>query len=697
MNLEKLFSPTSIAIVGASEEDGKVGNVIAKNILTFGYAGKVFLVNPKHGTLFGQKCYKSLNEIEEVVDLAVIVIPAKFVTAEIGQNADKIKNYVIISAGFSEIGEEGKTREEELKKIAEEKDLNILGPNCLGFISPVMKLNATFAGGMPQIGNIALLSQSGALAVGMLDIAERENYGFSCVISIGNKMDIDESEVLEYLTTDEKTKVIGMYLEGIKNGQKFMATAAKVGKIKPIVLLKAGKTEKSQKAISSHTGALAGSDEIISAICEKAGIMRAENLEEFFNLINLVSLTEPPKTDLTAAVTNAGGPGVLATDAFKDKNIKLADLSDKTKADLRKFLPVESSVENPIDVLGDAKEDRYKKVLATLGKDVNIGSYLAILTPQDQTPVNKIASKIIQFSAKGGSASGGKNKNQSTIVTSFIGGKRVERAQRKLRENGVPNFKFPHQAVEALDKYYDWNNKKNDAVIENYFPDNERVLKVRTIIQKAKNEGRRALYFSEAKEVMDLYGIKTADIKEIMPNFQGLTLEVKFPVVLKVDSDKVLHKTDKQGLILNIKNQEELDTAINQMQGNFPGERLIVQPMLPKNTELILGIKKDDIFGPVVVYGLGGIYTEVFKMVNFLVPPVTTEKIEREISRSKTGFLFVETRGQKPHNTKELANILLGISQLAQEIAEVKEFDINPLLIYNDGKEAVAVDVKIII
>jgi acetyltransferase len=338
MNLEQLFNPKSIAIVGASEEEGKVGNVIAKNILTLGYSGKVFLVNPKHEQLFGQQCYKSLAEIQEAVDLAVIVIPAKFVADEIKNNADKIKNYVIISAGFSETGEEGKNREAEIKKIADEKGLNILGPNCLGFISPAIKLNATFAGGMPQTGNIAIVSQSGALAVAMLDIAEKENYGFSSVVSIGNKMSLDESEVLEFLSTDEKTKVIGMYLEGIKNGERFVAAAAKVSKIKPIVLLKAGKTEKSQKAISSHTGALAGSDEIISAICEKVGIMRAENLEEFFDLINLISLTDPPKTDLVVALTNAGGPGVLATDAFKGKNIKLADISDKNKAALRKFL-----------------------------------------------------------------------------------------------------------------------------------------------------------------------------------------------------------------------------------------------------------------------------------------------------------------------------------------------------------------------
>lgn len=692
MNLEKLFNPSSIAIVGASEEEGKVGNVIAKNILTLGYQGKIYFINPKHEQLFGQKCYKSLNEIEGTVDLAVIAIPAKFVIAEIGQNADRIKNYAIISAGFSEIGEEGKAREEELKKIAEEKELNILGPNCLGFISPEIMLNATFAGGMPLQGNIALVSQSGALAVGMLDIAEKENYGFSCIISIGNKMDIDESEIMEYLAGDEKTKVIGMYLEGIKNGEKFMKVAAKVSKIKPIVLLKAGKTEKSQKAISSHTGALAGSDEIISAICEKIGIMRASNLEEFFNLINIASLTEAPKTDLAAVITNAGGPGVLATDAFKDKNIKLADIADETKINLRKFLPEESSVENPIDVLGDAKEDRYKKVLATLRRDMSIGSFISILTPQDQTPVNKIASKIIQF----------KNKNQINVVTSFIGGRRVQKAIKKLHQNGIINFEFPDEAVKCLDKYYKWQKQSTKPLNEPFKIDEARQQFVLDIIQKSKWRERNTLYFSEAEEIVKKYGVNCVDFYEISSNNASSMnaippSNVNFPVVLKVDSEKVIHKTDQKGLLLNIGNREELEKGVSEMRSRFPAEKLIVQTMLPGKIEFIVGIKRDDIFGPVVVYGLGGIYTEFFRMTELLLPPISLSEIEENLLGGKFGFMFEETRGQKPYNIKEIANILFGISNLAQEVPEIREFDINPLLVYNDGKGAVAVDIKVII
>jgi acetyltransferase len=377
--LNNLFNPKSIAIVGASEEEGKVGNVVAKNILTLGYKGEVFLVNPKHEKLFGQKCYKSLDEIESQVDLAIIIIPAKFVNEAVMAAAERIKNFVIISAGFGEVhpvksaesgpasqvfngvNEEGPKRQKELLEIAEKYSLNILGPNCLGFIVPSLKLNASFAGGLPEAGNIAFVTQSGALAVAMMDAAKNYDFKFSEIISIGNKMQIDETELLKYLEKDEKTKVIGMYLEGIKDGQKFIETVRNLSK--PVVVLKAGKTEKAQKAIASHTGALAGSAEITTAVFKNANIIQAENLEEFFNLLHLISFCEAPFSPEVAVVTNAGGAGVLTSDAFLEKVLMLTEFSNDAKENLRKLLPEESSVENPVDLLGDAREDRYEKTL----------------------------------------------------------------------------------------------------------------------------------------------------------------------------------------------------------------------------------------------------------------------------------------------------------------------------------------------
>ena len=333
-DLEKIFNPESIAIVGASESPGKVGNVIAKNILELGYAGKVFLVNPNHENILGQKGYKSLKDIQEKVDLAIMAIPSDLVLEIIRENAEKIKNYIIISAGFSEIGKAGKKKEEDLKKLAEENDLNILGPNCLGIINPEIKMNASFAGGMPKVGGVSLISQSGALAVALMDVAQEEGIKFRNVVSVGNKMQISETELLEFCEKDEKTKVVGMYLEGIKEGRKFIQVAEKISRKKPVIILKSGKTEKSQKTISSHTGALAGSDEIIEAVFSKTGIIRAENMGEFLVLIKMASVCPPPSNEKVVILTNAGGLGVLAADSFKNKQIELLEIKKETREKL---------------------------------------------------------------------------------------------------------------------------------------------------------------------------------------------------------------------------------------------------------------------------------------------------------------------------------------------------------------------------
>lgn len=687
MNLEKLFNPKSIAIVGASQEEGKVGTVIARNILELGYAGKIYLVNPKYAKIFDQPCYQKLVDVKEDIDLVIMAIPAKFVLAEIQENLDRAKNFVIVSAGFSEMNEEGKLREAELLQLAKENALNILGPNCLGFIIPKLKLNASFASGLPEAGNIAFVTQSGALAVALTDLAKSEKIYFSKIISIGNKLNIAETEMLEYLEKDADTKVIGMYLEGIKAGEEFLKVASRVSKIKPIVILKAGKTERSQKAIASHTGALAGSDEIMQVAFKKAGILRANNLEEFFNLLGFVSHNKTMTSNKIAVITNAGGLGVLTTDAFFQKKIVLAELNAKTKLALRKILPEEASVENPIDLLGDALEDRYKKVLQIIDKDPEIGGIICLLTPQDQTPVEKIARIISNFNLK----------SKKAIVASFVGGKKIEKGIKKLRLANIFNFAFPESAVAILDAFYCWNLKKEkpaEQLFENI--NQERKEQVAEIINLAKNENRQALYFSECQKIMELYGIKTIAINEINSE-KDLPMQLDFPVVLKVDSDAVLHKTDRGGVILNIKDQTELHTAVLQMQSNFPGEKLIIQPMLARDMEIILGIKRDSNFGVVVVYGLGGIYTEIFKLAEMLIPPFSKEAVEKSLQEGKLGFLFQETRGQKKYDLAELVKIILALGEFSREAEEMKEFDINPLLVYNNHNEAIAVDVKIII
>jgi len=448
--LNKLFAPKSIAIIGASNKHGKVGTVITNNILKLGYKGEVYLVNPSYKLLKLKRCYPSISAIKKEVDVAIISLPSKFVLDVVRESCHLVKNFVVISAGFSEIGHEGEKREHELAKLANEKRLNILGPNCLGYIVPGLKLNASFAGGMPEPGNIAFISQSGALAVALMDKAKQEHISFSNIVSVGNKMQLAEAQLLEYLAKDKETKVIGMYLEGIKDGAKFVEVAKKVSKIKPIVILKAGKTEKSQKAISSHTGALAGSDDIASIAFQAAGIIRANDLEEFFQLLTMISFTNPPKNEKVAVITNAGGAGVLTTDAFKNKSVILADLAKKIKEEIKSVLPEESSVENPIDLLGDAGEDRYLNVFKILNSK-NFGSIISVLTPQEQTPVEKITDVIIK----------NKKNHSSLAMTIFIGGDRIAKSLVELKKNSIPNFSNPDSAINVLEKYYKWNVFKN--------------------------------------------------------------------------------------------------------------------------------------------------------------------------------------------------------------------------------------------
>jgi acetate---CoA ligase (ADP-forming) len=678
--LENLFAPRSIAIVGATEKEGKVGNAIAKNILNLGYAGEVHLVNPNYTDLFGRVCFPDLNSIPGNVDLAIIIVPAKFVLELVEKSAEKVKNYVIISAGFSEIKKDGLRREADLVIMSKKYGLNILGPNCLGYLIPELKLNASFAGGMPNVGNIALVSQSGALAVAFMDIARRDQIGFSKIISIGNKMQLDETALLEYLANDKKTRVIGMYLEGIKNGPAFLETATRVAQDKAVVLLKAGKTEQSQKAISSHTGALAGSDEIISAVCEKTGIMRAENLEEFLDLLKIFSCYDKMSGNKVIAVTNAGGPGVLATDAFKNRTITLSEMSAKTKIELRNFLPEESALTNPIDMLGDADEIRYRQTLISVLQE-KPDAILAILTPQDQTPVEKIADEIIGF----------KVKSKCLITTSFIGGERVEKAILDLSRADVPNFSFPERAIDALEIIYKRSIRKKYPP-QTIFEKSSHIIS--GMISKVKDEERCALYFDEASALMRMGGVSSIE-SEILtaPELKKIK---DFPVVIKVDSDQLLHKTEKKGVRLGIWNRDEFSRAFQEMRKNFPKERLIAQPMVERQMELIVGMKRDGVFGPVIVVGLGGIYTEVFKTVDSFIPPGNIEYVEDWLKESKVGFLFNGTRGQT-YPASKVAMIIRNLANLSLAEKEIVSLDINPLLIYNDGREPLAVDVKVMI
>jgi acetyl coenzyme A synthetase (ADP forming)-like protein len=631
-NLKKFFHPRSIAVIGATESKGKVGRIITENLLKTGYEGKVFLVNPNRDRVFGRICHKNINNIRENIDLAVIAVPAEIVDKVIKEAAEKVKNFVVISAGFSEIGPEGRRREEELERVARASGLNILGPNCLGFIMPAIRLNTTFFGGIPEKGNIALISQSGALAVALMDKFQKNSVGFSGVVSIGNKIQIDEADLLGYFARDPLTKVIGLYLEGIKSGPRFRKALKEAAAKKPVVIIKAGKTERAEKAIRSHTGTLAGSSRIASAFFEKFGAVEAEDFDQFSDFLRLAAKTKVPKKPEVVLVTNAGGAGVLAVDSFLGKSVKPAEISQAAREKLKKALPAESSLSNPIDVLGDADEKRYLRVLEILEKNFS-GSAICLLTPQEQTPVEKIAEGIIKFS----------RKFKGPVLSVFMGGERIEKAVKKFLLGFAENFSCPRSAVEVLDKYYQWFLSSKRKLIFSS-PDLEKREKIGKIISRARDEKGNILSYGEAKSVLDGYAVPSIGYFPIGKNGR-LPKNLKYPVVLKVDSPRFLHKTDAGAVALGINSGAELESAVKKMRRNFAREELIVQPEAEKGTELIMGIKRDEAFGAVVLLGLGGIYAEALKTNVIFVPPFRTNEIKSKIMESNLNFLFSKTRG----------------------------------------------------
>ena len=686
-NFAQLFNPRSIAVVGASGTKGKVGNMIARNITSHTYEGDVFFVNPGRSKILGKKCYDSLSDIGQKVDCAIIVVPGRFVENIIKEGSSTCKNFVVISAGFGETGAAGHNREMSLKTLAEKLDVKILGPNCLGFLVPSIGLNASFAEGLPEVGRTAVISQSGALAVAIMDKARKEKLGFSSVISIGNKMQIGAAELIDYFRKDKHTKVIALYLEGIDKGQLFLdAIARAVSDGKKVIVLKAGRTQEAQKAIALHTGSLAGSDDIFSAALQKVGALRAKNMSEFFALVRFGehykdNLVNPVRVGI---VTNAGGPGVLTTDIVASlAGIEMSKLSKSTQTSLANVLPEAASVHNPVDLLGDAMLDRYEIGIKKLIADKNVDILFVLLTPQDQTPVNQIAKMIIDF----------QKKTKKLIMTSFIGGERVDNAINSMNDSGVLHFESPTAALAAVASFV--NKRTTYAITQKTIVKNRANL-VQNIIDKA--EDRTSLYFQECQTIAKEYSITVSKFWDVTNGFDA-KMKISYPCVAKVDNPNVLHKTDRGGVILPINNLKELDNARNILLNKFQelGTRIIVQPMLPIETELIIGFKRDPIFGGVIVAGLGGIYTEVFKRVDFYIAPLTLGEIKHTLKTGSISFLFDGTRGKESYNLDFIAHIIYNIALMGIENPQIKAIDINPLLVYNNDMSDVAVDFKILL
>ncbi|MEM4200710.1 MAG: GNAT family N-acetyltransferase [Nitrososphaerales archaeon] len=702
LHLDKIFNPKSVAIVGASDEEGSVGYAIMKNFLDSNFKGEVYPVNIRKEEILGLKAFQSVEQLPKTVDLAIIATPAKTVPEVVEQCGKAgIKGLIIISAGFKEVGPEGKALEDKILEIKQRYDLRIIGPNCLGIVRPSINLNATFINKMPKQGNIAFISQSGALGTAILDWAIHENIGFSNFISVGSMIDVDFGDLIDYLGTDPKTRSILMYIEGITDARKFMSAARHFARTKPIIVVKAGKFSESAKAAASHTGSLTGEDDIYDAAFKRAGVVRVDEIADLFNCAEVLGLQPLPEGPNLAIVSNAGGPGVMATDALIAKGGKLAKLSPKTMETLNSVLPPYWSRGNPIDILGDANADRYRAVLEACFKDENIDGIVIIYTAQAVADPIEIAKAVVEVCKS-------ERYTHKTILTSFMGAGVIEEANRILNENGIPTYSTPEQAVKTY--LYMYQYKRNLELL--YETPEELPVDVsppkRPILFAMRNavmENRDMLTEAESKEILLYYGLPVVSthVAKTAEEAVQLVSQTGYPVALKILSPQITHKTDAGGVALNLNSEAEVREAFERIIKNAkaynPSAEILgvsVQPMIKKRGyEVIIGAKKDPIFGPVILFGMGGVSVELFKDYAIGIPPLNQTLARRLMEETKVYQLLKGYRNMPPANLKLLEEILIRFSQLIVDFPQIREVDINPLII--DEKEAFVLDARIAI
>lgn len=677
--MQSFLNPKSIAIIGASETKNKIGNILLEN-LSGNKKIKIFPINPSHQKIGSLKCFSSVLDIEEKIDLAVIAIPAKFVPKTVEECAWKsqpIRNIIIISAGFSEAGQEGEKLEENIKELANKYKLNILGPNCLGIINAKENINVSFAKKEVKKGDVGLVMQSGAFTTALLDIAEKNNFGFSSIITLGNKTCLDEIDFMDYFTEDKNTSTVVFYLENIKKGREFREELKKLAKQKEVIVLKAGNSEKVKNAIQSHTGAMAGEVDIIKEVIRESGAIFIDNISNLVNIVKIFSGFRNPENEKVVIVTNAGGPGVIVTDAVEGTdNLKMRDFSKEEKEKLKIGIPPAGSAQNPIDILGDADSERYETALNNINKLKNIGSVFVLVTPQAQTDVENIAQVIIDAN----------KKFDFPIFPIIIAGKAKKGAKEILAKNSFSNFDYPEQLISALDKIISFG-KNNFYKIEIKQPNKKRIEKAEKIINNEKD----VLYFGKAGELCQLYKIDTLKAKIIEDQKDIISSNWSFPVVLKVDSQKILHKKAQGGVILNIENVEDLMKNYSLLSKKLKTNRFVAQPQIEYKLEIILGIKDDPSFGKVVMVGLGGIFTEIINQKEIILLPTNRKIIQQRLGESSVAKIL-EKEGI---NLEILIDEVEKISTLASEIEGIKELDINPL-VFAGGKPK-ALDIKIIL
>ncbi len=691
--LDSFFNPKSIAIIGASRTPGKVGYDILKNSIQYGYQGAVYPINPGATEILGVKCYPSIFDVSDKIDLAVVVVPSKNVLEVIEQCGKKgIDSAIIITAGFRESGSEGAKLENDLVKKAKEAGVRFIGPNCLGLIDTHSGVNASFAAGMPHKGSIGFFSQSGALCLAVLDRALPEEIGFSKFISMGNKADISDTDIMLALAEDDNTKVILGYIEGVSDGRSFMEVASKVSKKKPLIILKSGITTSGAKAASSHTGALAGREVAFDAAFKQSGVIKAHTMGELFNYALAFANQPLPEGPNIAIITNSGGPGIIAADASDKSDLQLVPLHKETIDELRVFLPPVASFYNPIDILGDSGAERYEKALYTVLKDEKIHGVVVLLTPTAVVDVDATAKAIANIA----------NLVDKPILTSFMGKKSIESGTKILMKYNVPNYSYPEEAIYSLNamyRYHVWINRP-EKTFQHLSGLKEKVVHV---FEDVKKEGRERLTESEAHEVLNAYGflqpksLLARTSEEAVAASKG----IGYPVAMKIVSPQIIHKSDIGGVKINLNNKKDVENAFfeitTRVKNIMPTAHIrgvMIQEMIKEGKEVIIGITNDAQFGHMIMFGLGGIYVEVLKDISFRITPLSQEDAHEMIREIKTFPLLRGVRGEAETDIEAIEKSLLILSQMALDFPQIIEADVNPILVKKRGEGVVAIDAR---
>ncbi len=697
--LESVFSPRSVAVVGASPDETKLGHTVFRNIVANGYQGTLYPIHPKADEILGHRVYPSITATPDVPELVVIVVPpepALKVVEECGERG--VKGLVVITAGFKEVGGEGHERERKLMELVRRYDMRMVGPNCLGIIDNVSHLNASFAALMPLPGSIAFMSQSGAVCTAILDWSVAEGIGFSRFVSLGNKADVDEVSLLQAWNNDPHSRVILAYLEGISDGQRFVQVAREVTKETPVIAIKSGTTAAGSRAISSHTGSLAGSEQAYAAAFMQSGILRADTMQDVFDQALIFAYQPLITGDRVAVVTNAGGPGILATDAIERTGLQLAQFESGTIRTLQDGLPPTANVYNPIDVIGDAKSDRYRIGITAALADPYVDAVLVLFTPQAGSEVAETATVIADLAEA-------QSEPRKPVIASFMGEYSLKPALDILNQRRIPQYPFPERAVAALGAMVEhrrWRDRPMSEYVS-FEGDKQRVRKVFADVREA---GRLELGEIEAREVMAAYGMRLpeSELARSPEDAVEIANRIGYPVVMKISSPDILHKSDIGGVRVGVASANDvrdayelIDYRARRYQPNADIRGILIQQQAPKGRECLVGVSRDPQFGPLVAFGMGGIYVEVLKDVTFRIAPISRAQAEEQVRSIRSFPILAGTRGQAPADIGSIIETVLRTSQMVTDFPEIVEMDINPLMVYDEGQGAIVLDARIIL